>query len=120
MGLKLSFLNAFHGLAQTVKLERNARIHLVLAALALIWGILLNFSALELAVVILVIAGVFAAELFNTVVEKTLDLVSSHHDPRIGLIKDMAAGAVLVTSAAALLVGLLLYGPALLGALWVK
>jgi diacylglycerol kinase (ATP) len=59
------------------------------------------------------------AEIFNTAIEKTLDLIDTEHNPRIMIIKDMAAGAVLVAAVAAVLMGVVIFGPYLVR-LWLN
>jgi diacylglycerol kinase (ATP) len=61
-----------------------------------------------MAILVLVIMAVFVAEMFNTALEFTVDLVTSEYHPLAKLAKDVSAGAVLVTSVAALAVGYLL------------
>ncbi len=75
----------------------------------------------ELAVVVICVAMVLAAEIVNTAIERLCDLVDELHglgrDPRIGAIKDLAAGAVLVAALGAAGVGLAVFGPLLLDTL---
>lgn len=59
-----------------------------------------------------------ACELFNTAIEKLTDLVSPHYDENAGKVKDLAAGAVLVVSIAAIGLGLLLFLPHLIILFW--
>ncbi len=113
-----SFYFALKGLVYVLASERNARIHLVLAVLALALGIKLDVSNLGLAAIFFAIVLVFLAEIMNTAFEKTLDLIDKNHNQQIKLIKDMAAGAVLVTSVAALLIGIIILLPPLLEVLW--
>jgi diacylglycerol kinase len=70
-----------------------------------------------LAAILLAIIIVFFAEIMNTAFEKTLDLVEPNHHPQVKLIKDMAAGAVLITAVTAVAIGLVIFPPYLL-ALW--
>jgi diacylglycerol kinase (ATP) len=111
-GLLRSFRFAFRGLGQVLARERNARIHLVAAAAALGVSVWLGLDRVELAVVVLAIGLVLAAEVTNTVVERVLDLLHPARDERVRIIKDMSAAAVLVTALVALAVaGLLLLPP---------
>jgi len=106
-----SFYNAFKGLFMVWKYERNARIHLIAAITVLIAGLLLRLSAAELAAVVLAVLAVFMGEIFNTAIEKTLDLVEPCHNPKVGAVKDMAAGGVLVASMAAVAIGIVIFWP---------
>lgn len=109
-----SFRYAWHGLKYTWLHERNMRIHTVaaLTALALAW--VLEISTQELIAVSLVSGMVIAAEMANTALEALIDLVIKKRDPLAEVAKNTAAGAVLVTSLAALLVGVAVYGPRML------
>jgi diacylglycerol kinase len=72
-----------------------------------------NVSRIEWVILILTIAAVWTAELTNTAIETVVDLASPEQKPLAKIAKDVAAGAVLVTAIAAILVGLLLLGPPL-------
>jgi diacylglycerol kinase len=87
---------AFSGIAQLVKDENNAKIHLISTILVLIFGIKFNFTTQEWLWISLAIAGVWVAELINSALEKIVDLVSPQHHPLAKKAKDYAAGAVLV------------------------
>ncbi len=80
-------------------------------------GLWLGLDATRWTVLILTIALVFFAELINTVIEITIDLVTTEYHPLAKAAKDTAAGAVLVTSMAAVAIGLLILGPPLLARL---
>src|SRR6266542_1019467 len=73
MGLLRSFRFAFRGLGQVLTRERNARVHLVAAAAALGLSLWLGLARVEIALVVLAIGRVLAAEVVNTVVERLLD-----------------------------------------------
>ena len=102
---------ALAGLALAWREEANFRIEVVLAAAALSLGAFLHISILEFAVVALVIASVLTAEAFNTALEELCDKFQPTHDPHIEKIKDLAAAAVLLSSAGALVVGLIIFIP---------
>lgn len=98
--------------------ERNARVHLAMAMLAFLLGLMLKVSAAELAAVFFAVIIVFLAEVFNTAIERTLDLIDGRENPRIKLIKDMSAGAVLIAAVAALVVGVAIFTPYILELIW--
>jgi len=60
-----------------------------------------------------VIGGVFVAELFNSAIESLVDLISPDFNKKAGMIKDMAAGAVLISAVTALVAGLIIFIPKL-------
>jgi diacylglycerol kinase (ATP) len=107
-GVTRSFNHAYRGLVYAVRTQRNMRAHVVAAAVVLVLSLLVGVSKLELAILILVIAAVFVTEMLNTALEFAVDLVTREYHPLAKLAKDISAGAVLVTSVAALAVGYLI------------
>ena len=103
-----SFNHAYRGLVYAVRTQRNIRFHMVAAAAVMVVSLLVGVSKLELAILILAITAVFVAEIFNTALEYAVDLVTRDYHPLAKLAKDVSAGAVLVTSVAALAVGYLI------------
>jgi diacylglycerol kinase (ATP) len=83
------------------------RFHVVASAVVLVLSLLVGVTKLELAMLVLVIMAVFVTELLNTALEFAVDLVTREYHPLAKLAKDVSAGAVLVTSIAALAVGYL-------------
>lgn len=101
----LSFRYAWHGLSQILKKELHFRIHLVAACAVLLAGFLFRVSRTDWLVLILCIGLVMALEVINSAVERLVDLVSPHKSEQAKLIKDMAAGAVLLAALCALVAG---------------
>ncbi len=91
-----------------VRTQRNMRIHVVVSVLVLVASLLVNVSALELAALVIVVMLVLATEMLNTALEFAVDLVTKEYHPLAKLAKDVSAGAVLVTSIGAVLVGYLI------------
>ncbi len=108
-----SFGFAFTGIYELFKSEPNARIHFLAAVCALIAGILLRISKSEWCVILIVIAIVWAAEAFNTVIEKLTDHLFPEYHETARIVKDISAGAVLVCAMAALVCGLIIFLPKL-------
>jgi diacylglycerol kinase (ATP) len=109
-GVARSFNHAYRGLVYAVRTQRNMRFHVVASAVVLVLSLLAGVSKLELAILILVITAVFVTELLNTALEFAVDLVTREYHPLAKLAKDVSAGAVLVSSVAALSVGYLVLG----------
>jgi diacylglycerol kinase (ATP) len=107
-GIARSFDHAYRGLVYAVRTQRNMRFHVVAAAVVLVGSLFLGVSKLELAVLVLVIMFVFVTEMFNTALEFAVDLVTKEYHPLAKLSKDVSAGAVLVSSVGAVLVGYLI------------
>jgi diacylglycerol kinase len=112
--LRQSFRHALEGLGYVICCERNARIHLAAAILAVALGLWLGLGLTQWAVITIAIALVFAGEMLNTVVELTIDVLTPHQNAHAKHVKDVAAGAILVNALAAVVIGLLVLGPPLL------
>lgn len=106
-----SFYFAFQGIWQFFRTEHNALIHLSAAILVIILGVLTNVSWMEAALLAIVIAMVWISEMFNTCIEKAMDLVSLEYHPTIKFIKDLSAGAVCIAAIAAVVTGLVIFIP---------
>ncbi|MEJ7632270.1 MAG: diacylglycerol kinase [Rubrobacteraceae bacterium] len=103
-----SFEHAYQGIIYALRTQRNMRIHAIVAVLVLVASLLVSVSALELAALVLTIMIVFVTEMLNTALEFAVDLVTKEYHPLAKLAKDVSAGAVLVSSVGAVLVGYLI------------
>lgn len=112
-GLIHSFRYAFAGLWYALRTQRNLRIHLVTATLAMLLGALLQISPAEWAILALTIGAVVTSELFNTVVEALVNLISPKRHPLAKVAKDVAAAGVLCMAIMAVAVGLAVFAPRL-------
>ncbi|HEX7259884.1 MAG TPA: diacylglycerol kinase family protein [Candidatus Saccharimonadia bacterium] len=113
-----SLYTAFTGLVFVVRVERNARLHLLIAIAALGLSVVLGVTNTELAAIFFAIILVFTTEVINTALEKTLDLIEQKSHAQVRIIKDIAAGAVLVTSIGALAIGAAIFLPYIGNLLW--
>jgi len=104
-----SFNAAIEGFVYVFKSQRNMRLHFLMGLFAVLLGVLLNFNYIELIVLCLTIAFVLFAEMFNTAVEYTVDLVSQEYHPLARIVKDIGAGAVLLSAMTAIVVGYILF-----------
>ena len=102
---------AFSGLWYAIRTQVNMKVHIALAILALVLGIVLHISAVEFALVFVAIAVVMVAEMFNTVIELCVDLASPSYHPLAKIAKDVAAGAVLLSAIMAVIIALCVFGP---------
>ncbi len=106
---------AIHGIKLAFKSEKNLTRQLIVGVLALGGAFWLKFSEAEFCIVVMCIAGVLTAELFNSAIEYSIDAVFKNHFSRLaGMAKDIAAGAVCFTSITAGVVGAILYLPKIL------
>ncbi len=110
-GDPIGFRFAVRGMSHFFRTQRNARIQLAAAVLVVAAGLVLGLTATEWLVVVICIAMVLAAEMFNTAIELLTDLVSPNYSEKAGRIKDMAAGAVLLAAMAAIIAGLTIFLP---------
>lgn len=112
-----SFIFAGRGLRSLMQDEHNAWLHLAASLAVIAAGLLLRISAADWRWLVLAIAIVWLAETFNTAIEELCDYVNPEFAPAIGRVKDLAAGAVLVASITAALIGLLTLLPPFLAQL---
>jgi diacylglycerol kinase len=115
--LLTSFKYAFSGVSHVVRTQPNARIHLSAALVVIVVGLWLGLNRTEWAIIALTIGSVLAAESLNTVAEAAVDLATGEYHPLAKIAKDVAAGAVLLMAITAVIVGVLILGPPLWGAL---
>ncbi|MEK7579275.1 MAG: diacylglycerol kinase family protein [Patescibacteria group bacterium] len=106
-----SFAHAGRGLWIFLTTTHNAWIHIVIFCVALFLGFYCGITHTEWILLIFVGGIVLAAEAFNTAIEIDMDLTSPEYHPYARDTKDVAAGAVLITSITALIVGLLIFIP---------
>jgi diacylglycerol kinase (ATP) len=88
--------------------ERNAKIQLTMAIIYAIVAYLVEFSYVDWCIFLLCCAMVFTAEALNTAMEHMVDFVSPDYHEKAGKIKDIAAGAVLMSALIAAIIGVLL------------
>lgn len=115
--LRLAFRYAWSGVLFLFRNEPNARIHLALAAAAVLLAWTMGFSAVEWAILAITIGVVFVTEALNTAIEELTDLISPDYHPRAKNAKDVAAGAVSLAALMAVVVALFLYLPKFLALL---
>jgi diacylglycerol kinase len=113
-GFWRSFSFAGQGVWHVVRTQRNMRVHLLAASAAVGAALVLRISALGWACILSAIGLVLTTEALNTVVEALVDLCTDKFHPLAKIAKDAAAGAVLISSAAALGVGIAVFVPRLL------
>lgn len=106
-----SFAYAWKGIRCCVGKEQNLSFHLITTLAVIMAGWALGITRNEWIAIILCIGLVIAAELFNTAIERLVDLVSPQRHPIAGQVKDIAAGAVLICALTAITVGLIIFIP---------
>jgi diacylglycerol kinase (ATP) len=102
---------ALHGIIRFFKEEPNAWIHLT-ATIILAFAIsYFHVTGAELIALVIVTGMVWVSEAFNTVVERIMDFFYPDHHPKVGLIKDISAGAVLLSAITALITAAIIFIP---------
>jgi diacylglycerol kinase len=81
-------------------------------------GVWLQVSDAELAAVFFAVIIVFLAEIFNTAIERILDLIDPNENEQVKLIKDMSAGAVFLAAVAAVMIGVAIFVPEIVRVIW--
>jgi len=104
-----SFNYAIEGIVYALRTQRNMRLHILAATVALVAAVVFHITRFELIAVLLTISLVLAAELANTAIEAAVDVTVEHYDPLAKIAKDVAAGGVLIASLNALAVGYLVF-----------
>ena len=110
-GKKVGFPYAWNGIQTVFKREKNFRIHLIAIVLVIVMGIFFTLSLLEWLVIGLIITVVLVAEVLNSAIERTVDYISTDIHPDAKVIKDMAAGAVLIAAIGSIIIGLIIFIP---------
>jgi diacylglycerol kinase (ATP) len=109
-----SFTHAFHGIVFLFNSQVNARIELIITGIVIIAGILFRISISEWLIILLCITLVLSLEGINTAIEIFADKLHPDFDKEIGKVKDVAAGAVLIASIVAAIIGFIIFVPRLL------
>jgi diacylglycerol kinase (ATP) len=109
--LRRSFKHSFAGLALAWRDELNFRIQTIFSIVVIAASVIFRISAFDFLLIILTLCLMLAAEVFNTALEEVCDKIQPSHDPHIGRIKDLAAGAVLITSLPAFVITVVILLP---------
>lgn len=106
-----SFVYAGRGIQTMVRSQHNAWVHTTATIAVIVVGLLAGLTRLEWFVLVLAIVSVWTAESLNTAFEFLCDVTSPEFHPLVEKAKDVAAGAVLITSIGATAIGLLVFAP---------
>lgn len=102
---------AFKGLMVLIKTENSIKLQLIVASIVTVAGFYYNISTTEWLIQLVMIAIVMSVEGANTAIEYMADFIHPEHHPKIGLIKDIGAGAVFIASIIAIIVASIIYIP---------
>jgi diacylglycerol kinase (ATP) len=106
-----SFVYAFEGVMFFIRFEAQATIHLIAIVAVLGAGYWFKISSMEWIAVVFAIGIVISAEMLNTAIEKLTDMVSPQINEQAKIVKDLAAGAVLIASLTAFIIGIIVFLP---------
>ncbi len=107
-----SFNYALEGIIHVLRTQRNLRIHFAIAIAVIGAAAALGVERLEMITLLIVIAFVLVAEMVNSAIEGAIDASTTSFDPNAKLAKDIAAGAVLISTVTAIAVGYLVFAHA--------
>lgn len=106
-----AFYNAFYGILCTAKVEAHVKFHWLATILIIIAGLWFSVSLIEWCLLLICIGIVISLEMLNSSVEKICDMVHPEYHEKVKYIKDVAAGAVLLFSIVAAIIGLIVFLP---------
>ena len=104
-----AFNAAIEGILYTFKSERNMKIHYCVAVAVLIISLFFDLTKVEMLLLTFAISLVVISEMFNTAIEKTIDMITEEYNPLAKIAKDVAAGGVLIATLNSVVVGYILF-----------
>lgn len=104
-----SVSDAVNGIVSAIRRERNLKIHIFVAIIVVFAGLYFRINRFEWIAICIAVNIVIFSELINTAIELTIDLYTKKYRITAKLAKDIAAGAVLVSSSLAIVIGLLVF-----------
>ncbi len=107
----LGINHALRGLFRMLRTERNFKIHILAFIIIVTLGFALSISNKDWIALLLISGLVMSLEMINSAIEKTCDLFSTERNEKIKNIKDIGAGAVLITALFAIVIGILIFYP---------
>ena len=104
-----AFANAINGIVYAIKTQRNIKIQIVATIFVVIAGIIFHLTAIEFMFLIFSCSLVLVTEMVNTAIEATVNLNTMEYHPIAKIAKDVGAGAVLLSSINAIIIGCILF-----------
>ncbi|ABR49170.1 diacylglycerol kinase [Alkaliphilus metalliredigens QYMF] len=104
-----SFNYAFEGIIYALKTQRNMKIHFVVSIVILIMSLFFELTRIEILILLMTISLVIIAEMINTSIESTIDLITDQYHIFAKIAKNVAAGAVLIAAINSIIVAYLLF-----------
>ncbi|KKC29999.1 diacylglycerol kinase [Caldanaerobacter subterraneus KAk] len=104
-----SFNYAIEGILHVFKTQRNMKIHFAIAIAVLFFCLFLDLTRVEFVIILFTISLVLIAEMINTAIETTIDMLVKNYNPMAKIAKNVAAGAVLIAAVNSVLVAYLIF-----------
>lgn len=101
---------AFKGIWLAISTQLNMKVHLLAVLVVVVAGIFFELDAVEWSIIFVTFGLVLATETMNTAVEYLVDFISPEYHEKAGKIKDLSAGAVLITAIIAVAVAITIFG----------
>ena len=109
-----SFSHAYDGIKSAIVKEKNMHVHLLAAIIVILAGVYFEISYVEWLVCVILIGLVMGFELINTAIECVVDMITTEENKYAKVAKDTSAGAVLVISLIAAIIGIIIFLPKVL------
>lgn len=106
-----SFKYALEGLWLELRRETNLKIDILIMIIITIFGFVFKISQIEWIICIILFSLVISGELFNTAIERIVDVIMPEKNEKAKAIKDISAGAVLILAIGAAIIGLMIFIP---------
>jgi len=103
------------GILYCIKNERNVKIDIIIAILVVLLGFVFKLSKIEWCFIVCVIFFVIVSEMFNTAIEKTVDLYTKEYNEIAKIAKDVSSGAVMLSAICSVIVGCIIFLPKIIG-----
>lgn len=107
----VSFKHALEGIWHTFRFHSNFRLHIAAAILVILLGVYFKINSTEWLILVFTFNMILVAEMINTAMESVVDLIISEHHVVAKNAKDVSAGMVLISSVAAVIIGLFIFLP---------
>ncbi len=106
--------NSINGILYVITTQRNFKIQLFFAILAIVLSVLLKLNFIEIIIILIVISSVFVLEFFNTIIETIIDMYTQEYNEKAKIAKDIAAGIVTIMSIFSIIIGGIIFLPKIL------
>jgi len=106
-----SFKNALKGLKKVFKEEKNFQFHVIIAIIVVLLSIYWQLAAWQWIIILLLITLILVLEIINTIIERFIDILKPRIHSYVKDIKDMSAAMVMVSTIAAVIIGLIVFLP---------